>query len=184
MKYIEDLKAQIIRVKNTLNNCILFPVVGMTHEPVPPGIYQVNAPDTYAGLTLKVKLAFEQVMKCFNPSVIIKVDDDIMLNDQLIGVIRQVVPLTTPCSYIGGGRGDTRKMSATDGRNGISSYIHRTRYVYGGVTIYGSRAANLIANNNDMRCQLEDVTAGHVLTTQGVIPCSFGFRVKERPRKK
>ena len=179
-KYINDLQFQAKMCRSNFPDAYVIPVIGNVKTML-PGIYNVNSPDDYKSLSLKIRSGMSLILdKLPDVDIIVKIDDDISLDKNQWLLLKTILPHVQPDSYIGGGYGNTNGLQCTDGRNGISSFIHKTKYVYGGLSIFGKKSAKIIIDNTDLRCDLEDVTAGNTLTNHGHIPTSFGFIVSEK----
>ena len=178
-KYQKDLAKQTKRFISEFPDSYILPVVGYLDV---PGAYSVCCNDDYKSLPTKIREAMKMALKLPDVHAVIKVDDDIAFNRDELQTLKEVLGQVQPRSYIGGGRGCTIGLEKHHGRRETSKFVHQTHYMYGGVTIFGRESARLISENTDMRCQLEDVTAGYVLTRKGIIPTSFGFQVRENER--
>ncbi len=181
-KYINDLHYQSNAFRIQFPDCYVIPIIGKSTQNY-LGVFNVDCPDEYRYLPRKVREGMRLIINQLpDVDMIIKVDDDIAFNQDEWLLLKSILPYVNYDSYIGGGFGNTKGLTRTNGRNDISPFIHQTKYVYGGLNIYGKNAAQMLCDNEDLRCDLEDVTAGHVLTSNGYIPTSFGYKVRERDR--
>lgn len=198
MKYIKDIKTQIV----SLNNLFPYTVVGIVGGAASnnfndaTAIFYSTVDDTYEMLPNKVRQGIRFILNRF-PDVkkIIKIDDDInIINPEDIGKIIRALP--DKLCYAGCKIGSTlhhtslsvERRSKCTGSTYSPRLPTNTIYVYGGLYILSVDLMQRVADCPDKYydsatgCILEDVTLGMIMKNHGIIPVIIPINIQERDR--